>query len=495
MASNCKPTWLVLPHEDPKQWARIEATLNRPTPSLSAVNDILTQFAEDTTQQTCHFFTRIPGSIDACVFDFDAFFHHGLPLMLKVALEMPTLFCDTKVPLLLKAQPGSVTLSHRQCACLLAHSVFGSITAEARQVEREKWAFRAAQLFFLEATPSALCVLNYFKHLGTHGIPGGNVIFERRAFPRGRPPWCWDNNEAPLCAVSFAETGAIEECEAELHVDFANKFVGGGCLENDFHMEEILFAIKPELIVSMALCSLMQDEDVIVVTGAQQYSSYTGFANTFTFTGDYNGDRSGPPPVVCAMDALQGCARIQFGQGLILRDLNKARIAFEGHSSVATGNWGCGAFGNDHMLKFLQQWLAASEAGVSKMYYHTFNDKRAKPLSPLAQKMQELTVGQLWKLVKLAAKDCFGPGHKDKFHGLMQTAAEQVCAGGAPWDLREEGPAEHSAQENSLEGQFVLCEGVKMLCLKHCEEQLRLKFPDGKAVWRSLDLITATGLS
>ena len=28
-------------------------------------------------------------------------------------------------------------------------------------------------------------------------------------------------------------------------------------------------------------------------------------------------------------------------------------------SSLATGNWGCGAFGNDHTLKFLQQWLAA----------------------------------------------------------------------------------------------------------------------------------------
>ena len=40
--------------------------------------------------------------------------------------------------------------------------------------------------------------------------------------------------------------------------------------------------------------------------------------------------------------------------------------------TIATGNWGCGAFGGDFELKFLQQWLAASYAGVEKLYYYTF---------------------------------------------------------------------------------------------------------------------------
>ena len=47
----------------------------------------------------------------------------------------------------------------------------------------------------------------------------------------------------------------------------------------------------------------------------------------------------------------------------LLRDLNKARLAFEGAREVATGHWGCGAFGNNHDLMFVKQWLAASEAG------------------------------------------------------------------------------------------------------------------------------------
>ena len=81
-------------------------------------------------------------------------------------------------------------------------------------------------------------------------------------------------------------------------------------------------------------------------------------------------------------------SRIQFNDKLILRDMNKgktknkkqktknkklplffdpsppARIAFSSSTSIATGNWGCGAFGNDHILKFCQQWMAASEVYI-----------------------------------------------------------------------------------------------------------------------------------
>jgi hypothetical protein len=155
-------------------------------------------------------------------------------------------------------------------------------------------------------------------------------------------------------------------------------------------MEEILFAIKPEMIVAMALCSYMHDEEAILISGARQYSKYSGYASSFEFQGDFEPvDANATPPIVLAMDALQGMAKIQFQEGLIRRDINKARVAFscfdvaldggawQHPSTLATGNWGCGAFGNDHVLKFLQQWMAASHAGAQKMSYHLFNDKRA----------------------------------------------------------------------------------------------------------------------
>jgi hypothetical protein len=126
------------------------------------------------------------------------------------------------------------------------------------------------------------------------------------------------------------------------------------------------------------------------------------------------------------MDALQGCAKIQFGEGLIRRDLNKARQAFAGASTVATGNWGCGAFGNDHVLKFLQQWLAASDAGVTQLYYHTYADRRSGSLGALAQGFQGCTIGELWTVLQGAAQQCGrpGPGIVQRFHGLIDDQAK-----------------------------------------------------------------------
>lgn len=405
----------------------METILRRPLASLADLDAVLTEFAATSTQQTCKFFSTIPGSADADKLDFGAFWAHGVPLMLELALEMPTLFAGVELPLLLRGANRHVALSRRQCACLLAHSFFGSITEGSWAVEKKRWSFRVAQLFFLEALPSALCVLNYFKALGQRGVPEGTVTIERRGFPRRAPPWRWEGSGAPLCPIEFHEAGAIEDSPAEAHSDFANRFVGGGCLENDFMMEEILFVVKPELIVAMALCSYMHDEEAVRVAGALQYSCYRGYASTFEFDGDYDDRRAGPPAVVCAMDALQGCARIQFGEDLVLRDMNKARVAFDGARTVATGNWGTGAFGNDHVLKMLQQWLAASDAGVTRLHYFTFGDRRSAPIVPLARALRGRTVGELYSAVRDAARKCAGaPGASAKFRLLMEEHAAAI---------------------------------------------------------------------
>ena len=86
-----------------------------------------------------------------------------------------------------------VEMQHpRQCACLLAHGFFGSITESARRVRKEKWAFCASQLFFMEALPSALCFLNSFKLLGLDACPPGAISLRRLSFPRKCLPWKWE---------------------------------------------------------------------------------------------------------------------------------------------------------------------------------------------------------------------------------------------------------------------------------------------------------------
>ena len=58
-------------------------------------------------------------------------------------------------------------------------------------------------------------------------------------------------------------------------------------------------------------------------------------------------------------------------------------------NNISTGNWGCGAFGGDHELKFLQQWVSASFAGIKKLHYYTFGSAKMKFLIKNLDKIKE----------------------------------------------------------------------------------------------------------
>ena len=64
---------------------------------------------------------------------------------------------------------------------------------------------------------------------------------------------------------------------------------------------------------------------------------------------------------------------------------------------VATGNWGCGAFLGDPQLKAMLQWIAASEAGCTRILYCTLGHKELHNLSAVTQQLKanKATVGSL----------------------------------------------------------------------------------------------------
>uniref|UniRef100_A0A6N2K799 poly(ADP-ribose) glycohydrolase n=1 Tax=Salix viminalis TaxID=40686 RepID=A0A6N2K799_SALVM len=68
---------------------------------------------------------------------------------------------------------------------------------------------------------------------------------------------------------------------------------------------------------------------------------------------------------------------------------------------IATGNWGCGAFGGDPELKSMIQWLAASQAGRPSVLYYTFGIKSLQNLNQVCQWIlsHEWTVGDLWNML------------------------------------------------------------------------------------------------
>ena len=74
--------------------------------------------------------------------------------------------------------------------------------------------------------------------------------------------------------------GLIEDQDL-VQVDFANAFIGGGVLGEGCVQEEIRFIISPELIVSKFLCTKMEDNECIIITGSERFSSYTGYGRTY----------------------------------------------------------------------------------------------------------------------------------------------------------------------------------------------------------------------
>lgn len=224
-------------------------------------------------------------------------------------------------------------------------------------------------------------------------------------------------------------------------MDFANKYLGGGALSRGCVQEEIRFMINPELIVGMLFLPSMADNEAIEIIGAERFSSYTGYAKSFRFCGDYvdkkSTDKMGRRKTrIIAIDALCNPGKRQYRFGSLLRETNKAfsgffdqpksqkyqngigsfdqavgdpstssqaenEISCDGEIGVVTGNWGCGAFGGDPQLKVVIQWLAASQALRPFILYYTFDLEALQKLEEVVKWIlsQEWTVGELWDIL------------------------------------------------------------------------------------------------
>ncbi|EFJ37347.1 hypothetical protein SELMODRAFT_77537 [Selaginella moellendorffii] len=363
------------------------------------------------------------------------FFHTTLPSMAKLALDLPNLLdehvnkgqlygfgVEHRLRVLSSQEPGIVMLSQEFIACLLTCSFLCLYPSQ----DRDKYNLPGINLNKFYALVfknhdrasqqhKMLCLLHYFERV-CQGMPHGMVSYERKVLL----PWqtsdilrFWSTSRVPLCKFQVSATGDISNHiggEA-LEVDFANKYLGGGALRAGCVQEEIRFMTNPELIAGMLFLPMMEDNESIEIFGAECYSKYEGYGKSFTFVGDHQDERPRDQwgrrmTRIVAIDALARPGAQQYKSVLILREVNKAFCGFlDRHGGedvgVATGNWGCGAFGGDLELKSLIQWLAASQAGRAYVKYYTFADPRAQRLEEIVEWMsrESWTVGDLWNIL------------------------------------------------------------------------------------------------
>ena len=243
-------------------------------------------------------------------------------------------------------------------------------------------------------------------------MPRGVVSFERKSINPNSITW--QNSEKPFKELQVHIQGSIEdEGHDYSEVDFANKYIGGGVITSGCVQEEIRFLLSPGLIVSRLFTECLADNEAMVITGVERFNRGEGYSSSFRFKENYVdrtsrdswGRRYTQIIVIDAID-FENKTTLQFDKRCIDRELNKAYCGFkidDAHvvekPTIATGKWGCGAFGGDPYLKCLIQLMAASNAERDLVIFTNGDSQLAEHLQNFHQtiKSRHLKVGSIYR--------------------------------------------------------------------------------------------------
>ena len=387
MASVDSPD-VVLPCENTAYWEKAKEILQRD--AARSVLEAVLRMKELLPRRAAEAFTlrtlmNVLGDDESE--DAQRFVKETLPFICRLALASEEVLAGNDVRVL-RAQDASVlALSRRQVASIMACAFLGLFHGADRKRKTDfewdratrQWPFSFSYILTAQKAKT-LALLHYFERIGT-AMPGGGVTIRRLV---GKSMPAWEACDATLAPLDVFTKGNIEDNGVHMvQADFANEFIGGGVLQDGCVQEEIRFGVtNPELFVSMLVVDRMDANEAVLLTGFERYCNYAGYGFSLAYAGDHEDaaerDADGAPltPIV-AMDALPFAAQRQWKPDNIVREINKAFVAFdlpEGTPrEIATGNWGCGAFGGNKELKAIQQLIAASAAG-RKLAYFTFGD-------------------------------------------------------------------------------------------------------------------------
>lgn len=431
-----------------KRWEIIESSLTQPIKNSHVLANTILSY--NTKFKNIWKFKALHKLFDEHLEEEESkyFFDVTLPEMAKLALALPKLI-QTPIPLLKQHKNRSISMSQQQISRLLANAFFCTFPRRNTTKKSSEYASYPHINFntLYESSPSdstmekLKSICHYFRRVCTK-VPAGMMTFSRRSVPpRDCPRWVQSDARLADLPLYVDSSGTIEDADGLLQMDFANKYLGGGVLGYGCVQEEIRFVICPELLISMLFTEALSSSEVLFIIGCERYSKYTGYGHTFQWAGNFKDetphDSSGRRRcVVLAMDALPYSSIVQeYKRETITRELNKAWIGFsygvEGNSpaqcaqypGVATGNWGCGAFGGSEVLKSLLQIMAAAHTRRPLAYY-TFGDARLRDVIFNIYNMlaaHNVTVGQLYKIL---LRFCLTDVRKMNLHMFIERALQ-----------------------------------------------------------------------
>ena len=161
----------------------------------------------------------------------------------------------------------------------------------------------------------------------------------------------WVQSEAPLISLHTCCPSSIgRQDHQEVELDFANKDIGFG---PGGTQEEILFGMTPEACPAVLLSPTLEDLESLLISGVARTGDWRGYG----WEVEYAGPGDGHCRTILCLDALEledgGTARQQAGGQQLWRELAKCLTGFRAcrGRGLATGAWGCGAFGGDKDVK------------------------------------------------------------------------------------------------------------------------------------------------
>ena len=393
------------PHKFPDLWKITQEKFNT---DIKTISDINTTFYEGKS----NFFKEIEKSYPEQGNEFIKIFGN----IRNLVLDSEKILKD-EIKILSTKTTDKIILNRKQVALIFILGFFDIFNLDMKLMQVD---FRYSFYDILKSNrgsdlSKARSFLNYLIVIGRWLEENNFLLEENVTFIRENKEFDINNFDSnqKLCDIKVVEEGSLFDSEAKFYVDFANQYIGGGVLSGGCVQEEILFTVKPEAVVSIFLMRKMDDNDAIRIDNIIQYSNYSGYGRTFKFEDDATKDITKIKKYnIIAIDAVCTYSSGGVDKESVERDLIKAYVGFNlinfddekvitMTKTIATGNWGCGAFGGDFELKFLQQWIAASYAGVKKLYYYTFDKKEMADVIKNCEKIKLFSVKDLYmKLTK-----------------------------------------------------------------------------------------------
>jgi poly(ADP-ribose) glycohydrolase len=319
------------------------------------------------------------------------FFNRIWPALKILALEMPSLFPGSQIPILSKEQTQAI-FSRRQ----VVHQFLCTLTAPTWQD-----GFQDFHIWYSSEQPHAGAVNAYLAALFMYFLrmvdidQASPLHYDVKRWPITYSLHTYHDqpiaDTGPAALRNLTVLNLAEESTSPsvlglpdgAAVISANKFIGFGRTGTQ---EERYVGASPECCPAVLITPPLDDDQVLVVTGPEAMVTIGGHGRDARCVESLSppGTRSAEEHhrywkdrTMLFMDALEldlldrdkGLPDLQPGN--VDRELRKAYTAFQSYkrsdraaySTIYAGYWGCGTFGGNVGVKSLIQWCAASLAG------------------------------------------------------------------------------------------------------------------------------------